>query len=886
MKPLKLVMQAFGPYPGNETVDFNELSKAGIFLIKGPTGSGKTTIFDAMSMALYGKSTGEEEKVRNGRNDLYTWRCNQADWSTETIVEFTFSVNDRIYRFKRRLVPKRKNLEPVYSACVLDGEGNFQPLSETMKESFLNDKAEELIGLNSSQFRQVVLLPQGKFERFLTADSAEKEQILGRLFDVEQWGIYAERLYNMAFEREKRLTDLRQTVMNSLQEENPEFSTVEQLGELLRGKRSRKDELSEAHTAFASEKKKEQLEAEKQLAGEFRTLHNLEKKKANLDLEENARREEEERLKRADAAEYLREPIREAERAEKEAAALEKQHKDAEERLPELAAAETKAAEEFKEYLENSPADAVSGEIAVLKSRRPLYTKLEELKENVKKAEKDREKAADAFATESSRYECAGKNAAEKLSEREQKETIAREYRERYYQGIYGELAEELEEDKPCPVCGSIHHPSPAVRTADSISKQMLEEAEAASDQARQLHEAAEKSRLEEEERLKRLEDAFKEAKSLEEETKAVLASQSGNFPEGIADVRELEERLLKLEQKLSSCNGEKERLEQIKSDSHDRLERFRTSLSELKARLDEASEERERRSAELLMKLPEGGYRDAASAKADLLSLEERNALQDRISTYRANRESCLTDLNSQRERLAGKTEPDSGTFSERQQEIDNEEKRYHRESAELETEISRLDKKYKQLSARMKDYNDNILQAESDLSFARTVHGNTGIGLQRYVLGIMFGQIISEANHMLELVHGGRYRLLRTDEKGSGNKKGLELKVRDSRKPEEERPVGSLSGGEKFLVSLSLSIGMSAVARKSGLHIEALFIDEGFGTLDDSSISDAMDILECVRKGNGMIGVISHVAALESTIPRHIEVVKTDRGSHIRIG
>ena len=135
-----------------------------------------------------------------------------------------------------------------------------------------------------------------------------------------------------------------------------------------------------------------------------------------------------------------------------------------------------------------------------------------------------------------------------------------------------------------------------------------------------------------------------------------------------------------------------------------------------------------------------------------------------------------------------------------------------------------------------------------------------------------------------MLLDVHGGRYQLQRSDEKGKGNKRGLELIAHDNRVPNEEgRNVSMLSGGEKFLVSLALSIGMSAVAQKSGLKLDALFIDEGFGTLDESSINDAITVLESVKRNSGMIGIISHVKVLDENITRHLEVVKTSSGSRI---
>ena len=156
MKPLKLELQAFGPYVEKQTVDFEALAEKGMLLITGNTGSGKTTIFDAMTFALYGGGSGEESKARNGRNDLEEWRCTQAGRELETFVAFTFSVRGRTYLFKRALLPKRINFLPQNEAGEIDEYGNVIPFFENPKKDDLTRKAEELLGLTKEQFRQAM----------------------------------------------------------------------------------------------------------------------------------------------------------------------------------------------------------------------------------------------------------------------------------------------------------------------------------------------------------------------------------------------------------------------------------------------------------------------------------------------------------------------------------------------------------------------------------------------------------------------------------------------------------------------------------------------------------------------------------------------------------
>ena len=306
--------------------------------------------------------------------------------------------------------------------------------------------------------------------------------------------------------------------------------------------------------------------------------------------------------------------------------------------------------------------------------------------------------------------------------------------------------------------------------------------------------------------------------------------------------------------------------------------------FSRLAEERDKALEEYNNLCLEIEKALTEKGFDSIESVKSLLRSPEEREKLHSAVVEHKTATQENGTKLGQKQKELEGKQEPDSTKFEERQKEIQDEANNYTNNNARLNSEIERLSKKYEKLSSEKLDYDKGIKEVEDDWGFAKKLRGDTGVGLSRYVLAVMFGQVIAEANRMLEKVHCGRYRLLRTSDKGAGNKRGLELKVHDNRSPEKEgRSVAMLSGGEKFLVSLALSIGMSTIAQTAGVQIEALFIDEGFGTLDEKSIGDAMDVLDSVRKSSGTIGIISHVAVLEENIATQVEVIKKNEGSHI---
>lgn len=878
MRPVSVEFQAFGPYAGKESVDFGDFASDGLFLICGKTGTGKTTILDAMTFALYGKSSG------HGRDELEAMRCSKAAIDTPTYVRFIFENRGKFYRFERRLEHKRTKFSRSCDFSIRNDEGVFEPLFQNPKEKDLNLKAVEITGLEYDQFRQVVILPQGQFEKLLTSNSDDKEKILSNIFGISKWDEIAGIMYEKAAEKKQRYKEVENTVLISLREE--ECESIEMLEEKINGLEKLKASIEEEYKKAQIEKKIALREADRGLIKLFSDLKEERAKEKAL-LERKARINiEKQRLEAALRADRLKAPVSAAAKASED---LKARTGAAEKAVKDAGAAKERVIEINKKlegFLKGGEAINEAGELRNrYENAKPVYSRADALAAELEKALKE-EKEIKKKIGESELF--LRKTAEAALEQKEiytKAQTGYGGLLNAYIAGIAGELSSKLKDGMPCPVCGSETHPAKACIDADFVSKEELDaaEKEAEREQAElnilmEKHKEAETSVNKLKEEAAGLSAAaVAAAKNLEEARKELI--------EGIGSVKELDERIRKIDEEISAYNKQKETLEK---------EALRLGKEETQAAALIEPSEQEKSKAEKALKdakkmleeaLSANGFADIKEAEAMFLTDEEKDDINREINNYISDVKANSNIIEKLGKELEGKEEPDPEAVEKELRELKEASVEYTKKLTSCSDTVSRLSAKLQHIKDMSEGIREKMIEAENDFKFAKALRGDSGTGLQRYVLGIMFSSVIAAANKMLENVHGGRYRLFRSDDKAAGtNKRGLELKVFDKMSGDAEgRFVGTLSGGEKFLASLALSIGMSSVASRSGIRTEALFIDEGFGSLDENSIEDAMNVLAGVRDANGLVGIISHVKLLEERIPAKLRIEVKDRKSHI---
>jgi len=902
MKPVSVRFRCFGPYMDEQCVDFSLLEKSGLFLICGETGSGKTTILDAMCYALYGKSSG------GLRGDMAVMRCKQAGQSDETFVEFVFESGGQRYRFFRSLKPKNKRKskseseenadrkkKPVQSEfnvtceCQKLVDGEFVPLPDAKdKVTYLNEKAKEIIGLTYDQFRQVIILPQGQFEQLLVSNSEEKESILVTLFHAEKWQKLAIKLYELADGQSKALDQEKV----SIQEQLRSYS-CDTPAELM-------------DCALAEAEKVLQLQQEVKSAEAVLKEH---KKKHETALIDNVGFEQRDKLKL-----NLDGILKQSEKFSQEAVLLGLSDK-ADEIAP--------VYNEYKNLLEkkNECDNAlVQANEALIRSEKALNAvmelqqKHEERREGYQKGKEyvirlndsrilystleQKRKAAEAAAAELKSAEKQASQAADKYQRmnaawetaiKQQKLAIEAHQtaQQQYLQGIGGILARDLVDGQECPVCGSRSHPSPACPAEEHITDQQLDEFAEAMKNANEGEAAARKNRKDAEENNTKEQQALSEKRQIEIACRSDFENSQKQRIDGIDNTQQLEKAIQLYSRTIADYEKEDSEMQENITAARSQYQAAQTGLqtaqTALKAALERFEEQRQRWEE---IRISAGFETDQSYTEACMDSTEKQRR-KEALIQFNTDKANAQMAYDEKQKELADKVQPDIESVKKQLDEAEKQRDEINGKIIITQQKQKKMQSDAEALGERCRVYEHKRAETEERLVFAKRLRGDFGVSLQRYVLGVMLTSITTAANRLLKTVYSGRYQLYRTNEAaGSSRKRGLELEVYDANN-NERRSVTTLSGGEKFLVALSLAIGLSTVVQSqgTGVRIEAMFIDEGFGSLDSDSINDALEVLQGIRRSSGLVGIISHVDQLAETIPAKIQITKGRNGSRCEI-
>lgn len=873
MRPERLRISAFGPYAGEEDVDFSVLENHTLFLICGPTGAGKSTILDAMCYALYGKTSGA---VRSGE-DL---RSNYVGYDRKTYVEFDFAIGDRHYRIYRsptQLLERQKGdrSKPVEHK----GKADFYEIDEEGKEKAhitskgVDSAVEKLLGVGLEQFRQIILLPQGDFRKLLLADSSDRQKIMEQLFQTD---IY------LAFEKK-------------LQEETQKLKTEYSRGELQRTTlletcRSESEEELEKQ-AEINEKVLKEKETEFMQVGKEQQVFLRAYDEANvlhgaflrLETAETALKRMEEKKKEKEELRGHIKMIRAAQSVTKEwseAVNAKKQQRTAAETL-EKAAADLPVKEKAKAEAEQALA-LFEKEKPKQKERIEMKGKLEQYRNPSRSygtAKREAERLAGIYAVKQKEAERLREqvSAAEKKAAEDKKNWLCRN--RIFMEGQAFVLAEKLTDGQPCPVCGSLSHPAPAVAGEDRITEKDVKDAE------RQMHlsEDAEKKIRREAEAYQAKELAA--AKESADKAMTVLSELEKNLPAAYRDSLALEKEIKDLETRISSFEKSLEQAEEKRKNAETIYQALKEQKELLEKQAGEFLKVSEEKNRILKIKVAEAGFTDWFECSRYMKEVPQLEAYENDLKIYDQSVHAEEEKIKGEKEKTAGKTKPDMNDWNEKRMKLLENMKQFAAEKAEKETELKKQKetlKKLYQLKETQKEISEKYSLVAHLWDIARGK--DTGINLERFVLGALLDAVTEKANLRLMEMSGSRYELLRKRGERADARKtaGLDLEVYDANTGR-ARPAATLSGGETFLASLSLALGLADVVQEyaGGVHLDAMFIDEGFGSLDSESLDLAMKTLQELKGQNRLIGLISHVGGLEERIPAKLRVTKTQTGS-----
>lgn len=975
MYPKKLKFAAFGAFREKQELDFSLLEHEKIFVISGPTGAGKTTIFDAIAFALFGEASGDTRKSENFKSDF-------SDASEECYVDFTFSIKQKDYRIIRTPKQNRLTRRNTISSTNATAQLYLPDGSIMTGVNEVNAKVDEIIGLTKEQFKKIVMLPQGEFRKLLEAGSDEKQEIFRKLFSTELYDQFTRSLQEKVrvLEQQQEKINLAnkatlvsidagamQELRDAAEQQYPDYSYIAELlkyqleQDALEEARAAEEisavnrEIEAIHLEYAKEvnekferlvqldhqyaelqSKQAEITEKKQYLSTLRKAQSLSPEYQELLLIQDYQRRSEQ------TAEELQRKITENQKLLSSAKALYNRIPQHNERLQHLTQSlyqleqqERNIQEQLnlkqeihKKCQELKSAENMKQQLISLQKR----LELEEKRDSILKQQQqwsDLEHKYQLYCRLSSDYTAVKKSYAVTFQQ--------------FLDGQAGRIAQTLVEHAPCPVCGSLHHPSPAPLQKDSITEEQLNQAKSQYETIYQQLQAAKENCLQ---LIKLMEpsdddhclevqihslDIPQKLKKLEQQSVAIeqelsllpnpgkglfgvsteslseqVQSQSAYILQANAEIQLLERNLKEKSSSLSPLRTLEEVQQEIQKVSLEKAN-IQQDVKRWDQEYHQTSEAAESFSGQLKLALQQSkkytmdvqdktGYFDEKLKENGFVSTEEflryyqaqqeTSLLEQQITNYQ---NTVLTNQNARtelRQELSGKSRYPIAELEQKKSELEGKREELQRQHLQAYTRKKKNEHALSRLLQGLEQEKKINRSYQTVDQLYQVCNGNNArrIAFERYVLAAYFEDIIKSANVRLDTMTGSRYQLVRRLEREKGRRpSGLELDIFDAHTGK-ERHVNTLSGGESFKVALALALGLADIVSQysGGIQIQTLFVDEGFGSLDQQSLDSAVDCLLQLSHNGRMIGLISHIEELKEKIPVKLQVTPGVTGSH----
>ena len=924
MKPLKLTMSAFGSYAGKNVIDFTG-QQQGIFLITGDTGAGKTTIFDAITYALYNQTSGGE---RNGN----MMRSQYARPETETYVELEFLYRGQTYRVRRnpdyKITKTLKNgkireQKVPHSVELTLPDGTVFP----EKKNATDAKIIEILGLTADQFSQIVMIAQGDFLKLLYTKSDERKMIFSKLFRTDIYWKIQENLRRKSMEMDERIQENDRAFEQEKSriiplpesEELPLDELVERLRERL------KDALKEQNLRRANvEELNKKITKYEEINKLFRSLEKIRQTGKELEARQAESKERRQQIENARKADKVlvaeQQNLRQQQTVEQSVQAIAKMEETLTNNQEMFETLKTQL-QEVEAEQKREAAD-IQKKMLALEQSFPSYEALQNARSEEQQAKKVWEDLGKT--SEESFHKKEAGIAALKEQQKQQEQVVEQTKKNweqtslsasesaKHYEHMYeaflkeqaGILAENLSAGCPCPVCGSTVHPDPAKLSDHAVTELEVEQAKktrAAAEEKRDMAYAAFEAEKTEKQKL---------AQAVEkEEADFVLAQtiakqQRKEAEQNYVSLQKIAEQIREklVYPSLAEAKKQYAAMQKALEAAEQEIERKRQKVSELAEAMNTlkgqklAEEENQKTAKKLAAKtekeyaklLEKSGFVSEETYHLAILPERSRSKLEREEKEYESQ---CLRQQSEQKlleKQVSGKTYTDTAELNEQlkaeKQALKETEKTYMELHTAYENDRSVLQNCAVYLEKGKKlESEDQVIKSLSKTANGR-LSGSAKIDFETYIQRQYFKQIIHEANKRLLTMSNHQFILKLKEEANTGRKtnEGLDLSVY-SLVTDSERDVKTLSGGESFLAALAMALGLSDIVERSAgaIHPDMMFIDEGFGSLDAQSRQQAIEVLGELAGDSRMVGIISHVTELKEQIDRKLVVSRTDKGS-----